>query len=184
MTVGKASALAAGFVGAVALGVAIGPWVTGRTITEQAIVAQPAVQVATPDSSKERPAPARTRRAPAAGDATATGETRAAARSTAPAAAAIPASQPELHQRLKKVLNRGADMSMAAEGFKSAEQFAMVAHAARNTEVPFMLLKHRILNEGRTLEQAILDSRPVADAKAEVARARDEARADLAAISG
>jgi hypothetical protein len=183
MTVGKASALAAGFVGAVALGVAIGPWVTGPTTTEQAIVAQPAVQVTAPESPKQRPASARTRRAPAASDTRAAGETRAA-RSPAPAVAAIPASQPELQQRLKKVLNRGADMSMAAEGFKSAEQFATVAHAARNTEVPFMLLKHRVLNEGRTLEDAILDSRPVADAKAEVARARDEARADLAAIAG
>ena len=74
-------------------------------------------------------------------------------------------------------------MSMAAEGFRSGEQFATVAYAARNTEVPFMLLKHRVLSEGLSLEQAILESKPVADAATEVTRASDAAKADVDAIT-
>jgi len=54
-----------------------------------------------------------------------------------------------------------------------------VAHAARNTQVPFMVLKHRVLNEGRTLADAIREYKPEVNAKAEVTRARAAARADL-----
>jgi hypothetical protein len=85
---------------------------------------------------------------------------------------------------LKPLLNRGARMEIAAEGFRNAEEFATVAHAARNTDVPFMVLKHRVLNEGRSLADAIHDSKPEVDAKAEVARATAAAQADIAAVVG
>jgi hypothetical protein len=75
-------------------------------------------------------------------------------------------------------------MEVAAEGFRSAEQFAMVAHAARNTGVPFMVLKDRVLNDGRTLADAIRESKPEVDAKAEVARAEAAAKSDLEAVAG
>ena len=94
----------------------------------------------------------------------------------------VAVSSAELHDRLKPLLKSGADMSIASEGFKSAEQFATVAHAAQNTDVPFMLLKHRVLNEGDTLVAAIRESKPDVDAVAEVDRARAEARADLAQL--
>jgi hypothetical protein len=55
-----------------------------------------------------------------------------------------------------------------------------VAHAARNSGVPFMVLKHRVLNEKRTLADAIGEAKPDIDARAEVARARAAARSDLA----
>ena len=42
-----------------------------------------------------------------------------------------------------------------------------------------MVLKHRVVNEGRTLAEAIHESKPELDAKAEVARARAAAQADL-----
>jgi hypothetical protein len=74
-------------------------------------------------------------------------------------------------------------MTMAAEGFRDAEQFAMVAHAARNTQVPFVLLKHRVLNEGQTLSDAIRASKPDVDGTSETNRARTQARSDIAAIS-
>ena len=64
----------------------------------------------------------------------------------------------------------------------SAEQFATVAYAARNTEVPFMVLKHRVLDEGKTLAASIRESRPGINAAAEVVRARAEARRDVAAL--
>lgn len=44
--------------------------------------------------------------------------------------------------RLKDVLNQGTNVQMAAEGFRNGEQVAAVAHAARNTGVPFMVLKN------------------------------------------
>jgi hypothetical protein len=90
---------------------------------------------------------------------------------------------PDLHKRLKSVLNQGADLSVASDGFRSPEQFATVAHASRNTEVPFMVLKHRVLSEGMTLPAAILASKPEVNAAAEAQRAREEAKVDLAAVS-
>ena len=97
--------------------------------------------------------------------------------------AAIPASTPELQQRLKGVLRSGAKMDVAADGFKSAEQFATVAHASRNTDVPFMLLKYRVVDEGKSVEAAIRESKPELDASAEVVKARDQAREDVAALA-
>jgi hypothetical protein len=85
-----------------------------------------------------------------------------------------------VHARLKPVLNRGARMDVAAQGFRSAEEFATVAHAARNTNVPFMVLKHRVLVEGRTLADAIRESKPDVDARAEVAKAAAAAKSDIA----
>ena len=96
----------------------------------------------------------------------------------------MPVSEPRLHAELKPVLNRGANMDVAAEGFRSAEEFATVAHAARNTGVPFMVLKHRVLIEGRTLADAIHEAKPEIDAKAEVARAEVAAKSDLVAVEG
>jgi len=86
---------------------------------------------------------------------------------------------PEVRDRVQKVLNQGTRMELAAEDFESAEEFVTVAHAARNTSVPFMVLKHRVLNEGQTLAEAIHEAKPGLDAKAEVARARAAAEADL-----
>jgi hypothetical protein len=95
----------------------------------------------------------------------------------------IPVSAPELHARMKPVLARGTKLPLAAEGFTSAEQFATIAHAARNTQVPFILLKHRVLVERQSLESAIAASKPDLDAKSEVQRARQEAKADMAALT-
>jgi hypothetical protein len=75
-------------------------------------------------------------------------------------------------------------MDVAAEGFRSAEEFATVAYAARNTQVPFMILKHRVLNENRTLASAIQEAKPELDAKAEVERAQWQAKADIEAMRG
>ena len=167
MTIARASLLVTGFIGAVALGVAIGPSLTQR---DTAVIAPPAAEIVQPaimPASKPLIATPRTPRT-----------TRSVARTVA-----IPAFTPELHMRLKPVLNRGANMMVAAEGFRDAEQFATVAHAARNTQLPFMLLKHRVLNEGQTLSAAIRSLKPDVDAASEVNRARTEARSDIAVIS-
>jgi hypothetical protein len=169
MTIGKMSLLTLGFVGTFALGVAVGPAVLDRMDRQTVVSAPPVVQPTEPATpiAKSRPSPSA--RAKAAVE----------ARETVPAVAA---SEPELHARLKPVLNRGAKMSVAAEGFRDAEQFATVAHAARNTDIPFMVLKHRVLNEGQSLANAIRASKPGVDARAAVERARTEARADVAGL--
>jgi hypothetical protein len=89
--------------------------------------------------------------------------------------------EPELQQRAKKVLNPGAKLELAAADFQSAEQFMTVAHAARNTGVPFMVLKDRVVNQKTTLADAIHEFKPDVDAKSEVARAKAAAEQDLGA---
>lgn len=165
MRFGKGALLAAGFVGAMALGVWIGPYVTNDG----------AIATLTPSVDRtESPKPATKSRQPASA-------TRVTTRATTPAIA--PAST-ELQKQLKPLLNEGADMTVASEGFRNAEQFAAVAHAARNTEVPFMLLKHRVLNEGKTLVAAIRESKPDMNVEIEATRALAEARSDLAKLAG
>jgi hypothetical protein len=189
MTVGKASALAAGFVGAFALGVAIGPTVHDKlsnTSTRDTIVTESAPAPTTP-----APAPRATKRAVASAPAKdpASAKARGASVSEPFVPAGPPGSvqsvavavwEPDLRERVQSVLNKGTKLELAAEDFRTAEEFVTVAHAARNTTVPFMVLKHRVLNEGRTLSDAIREAKPELDAKAEVARAREAAQVDLA----
>ncbi|MEO6010012.1 MAG: hypothetical protein ABIU38_18345 [Vicinamibacteraceae bacterium] len=82
------------------------------------------------------------------------------------------------------MLNRGTRMADAAEGFRDATQFATVAHAARNTGVPFAVLKHAVLEEDQTLVRAIRASKPDVDAEREATRAANAARFDIAVITG
>jgi hypothetical protein len=179
MTVGKASALAAGFVGAVALGVAIGPtvhdkWSSTRTVATDSAPAPEAAVEATPAT----PAPERVRRARPA-PAAPSGPIANAPGSVSSVVVSV--WEPELRDRVKSVLNKGTNLELAAEDFRTAEEFVTVAHAARNTSVPFVVLKHRVLNEGRTLADAIHEAKPELDAKAEVERARTAALSDLTA---
>lgn len=51
--------------------------------------------------------------------------------------------------------------------------------AARNTGIPFVLLKHRVLTQGQTLSEAIRVSKPDLDAVAAMDRARTDARSAL-----
>jgi hypothetical protein len=172
MSIGRATVLSLGFVGAVALGMWISPYVLSRDAT-----GGPARQTAA--STAQQPssgAAASTAQKPSSGAAT-------VARTSTPAAV-VPASEPALQKRLKDVLNQGTDLQMAAEGFRSGEQFAAVAHAARNTGVPFMVLKDRVVAKRMSLTAALRDAKPDLDAAAEATRALNMARADIAAVSG
>jgi hypothetical protein len=168
--------------GAVAAGVMYGPRMMHRdaeTMPSTAIEA-PAPEPAAPAKTRAK-TPDVAKRAKAAEAA----EANMAKRTIAPdVVEKLPATEPELHARLKPLLNRGTRMELAAEGFKDAEQFAAVAHGARNTEIPFMVLKHGVLEEGKTLAQAIKASRPDLDARREARRAYDAARFDIAVITG
>lgn len=181
---GKTSVATIGLVGGLALGVWIGSEMTsGREAStlEPAAVTAPAADVpaVAPEPAKKRATRVARVSKPAPGAVEAT-----ASESAPRLVMTIPVSAPELHERMKPVLARGTKMPLAVEGFKDAEQFATLAHAAKNTQVPFILLKHRVLSEGQSLEAAIRASKPDADAKAEVTRAKAAAKADLSALSG
>lgn len=92
------------------------------------------------------------------------------------------ASAEPVRRHVKALLTRGTDVRKASEGFANAYQFMTVAYAAKNTAIPFVVLKHRVLNERQPLAAAIAELRPELDEVAEVSRARAEARADLARI--
>ena len=192
----KTSAAALGLVGGLALGVWIGSeMIPGR----EAVAPEPAVVATAVAEEPAAPAPQRARptrvaraarvSAPAVAEAPAGVPTTRALRRGVEAPEApklvmtIPVSAPELHARMKPVLARGTKLPVAVEGFTSAEQFATLAHAAKNTQLPFILLKHRVLTEGQSLEAAIRASKPDLDVESEVARARSAAKEDLAALS-
>jgi hypothetical protein len=176
MTFAKASALAAGFVGAMALGVFIGPSITTRTqsATDTASVQAPAQTPAEAPSEAKPPSRKRAINVPKA-------TARPAAIRSTPA---VDMSSPEFHKVFRQVLNPGADISIASSGFKDAEQFAVVAHVAQDTKVPFMLLKHRVLEQKMSLGSAIRESKPDVDTATAVNRARAEAQHDLATFAG
>jgi hypothetical protein len=159
MSLLKASLIAMGMVGSMAAGVIIAPYVTDRTPGAGTPIA--VAPVASPPVSA-----APTRQSQVA-------TTRIAAVTT---------DAPALQARLKPVLAPGTNVTMAASGFASAEQFATVAYLARNTGIPFVLLKHRVLNEGRTLTAAVTMSRTDVNAGLEVNRARAEARSEIWAV--
>ena len=173
MTFGRASVLALGVLCGLAMGI-LGGTVVGLKLGQRAID-RTSSEIQVPEARNEP-------RSVAAGQS----RRAAAARSAIPsrtAKAAIPVSAPELQKHLQPLLNKGSDMTLAARDFRDAEQFAAVAHAARNTNVPFVLLKHRVLNEGKTLAEAIRESKPDLNALAEANRARAEARSDIVALT-
>lgn len=174
MKTGTTSAAVLGLIGGVALGAWLGAAMTaGRPTAEAPVAAAPAMAAPAPDPVTAKPRRARVTRAAAP----------TAAADAPKLVMTIPVSAPEFHDRMKPVLARGTKIPMAVDGFTDAEQFATIAHAARNTQVPFILLKHRVLAEGQSLEAAISASKPGLDAASEVAHARSEARRDLAALS-
>ena len=66
-----------------------------------------------------------------------------------------PATAPAVQQHVKRLLNAGTNPEMAAEGFGNARELMTVAYAARNTDIPFVLLKHRVLRERMSLASAM-----------------------------
>ena len=163
MTLTRASLVYLGLVGAFALGLAVGPLVGARHGESTASFGAPAIApaIAVPEAT---PAPERR---------------------TAPRLERVPpASAAPVQRQVKLLLNRGADVRKASEGFANAYQFMTVAYAAKNTDIPFMVLKHRVLTEHQPLAAAIAELKPDLDATTEANRARAEARADLAKLRG
>jgi hypothetical protein len=169
MSPAKTAGLTAGFLGAFGLGVLVSPMIMDqRSDVAPVAVAQPTAEPAAAAVPAKTARPVRPARPGFAAN--------------RPIVIEQPATHPELHQRLKPVLNRGTNMNKAADGFRNAEEFAMVAHASRNTEVPFMLLKQRVLEQNMSLDEAIRASKPEIDVAGAVREAKAEALADVKAV--
>jgi hypothetical protein len=155
--------LALGFV--FGLGVWTGPYLTDSVRAARTEAAAPVVQVDRPSATEETPRPA----------------ARAARAAVRPAPNPfVPiktANDPSVQKLAGSVLNQGTNVEMAADGFNDATLFVSTAYAARNTGIPFVILKHRMLKLGYTLSEAIRLSKPELDAMAEMERARTKARA-------
>ena len=180
MTVGKAGLITAGLVGVVALGIAAGPTIEKTWSKTDAPVTRAVEPTAAPPATA-RPAP---RARPSSARRHEVAAVKAVKKeSNAIETVAVSVWEPQLRNRVKAVLNPGAKLEIAAADFASAEQFMTVAHAARNTQVPFMVLKDRVINQGQSLAHAIQEFKPDLDASAEVTRAHAAARADLESAS-
>ena len=100
----------------------------------------------------------------------------AAAKTPRPAAAAYVTDHPTVARRLTPLLDRSIPVADAAQGFADPIMFAAVVHAADNLNVPFVLLKDRVLAGGTSLLDAIRAVKPNVDAGIEARRAYYQAR--------
>jgi len=150
-------------------GIAIGYWLAPSFEREAPIVDAP---VETPAIATEQPAPAPVRVVPPGARLERRREF-----------ARVDLTEPDLHARIRPVLNRGTNVEIAASEFRTAADFAAVAHASRSTGIPFMVLKHQVVNEGKSLEAAIREAKPNANADIEADLALAKAHADLAAVA-
>jgi hypothetical protein len=182
MRFAKGVALVLGLVAAVAFGVWIGPSITDRVAANNTTAStQPSVSSV--DTDLQKPI---VKRVPSSQRTTA--KQRKAADTTVHSVPvgstprAVSVIAPALHERLKPLLNKGANMDVASEGFGDAEQFAAVAHAARNTEIPFVVLKHRVVYEGTSLDAAIREIKPNLNGRVEAQRAYTQAKSDISAL--
>jgi hypothetical protein len=183
MSFAKGIALVLGFVAAVALGVWIGPHITHRGAADATASSQTSVNTGVNDlpAATVKRVPSTPRAATKQRKAA---EAIAVRKSIGTTPRAVSVIAPTLHDRLKPLLNKGANMDRASEDFGDAEQFAAVAHAARNTDIPFMVLKHRIVYERTSLEAAIQELKPDLNAAVEARRAHMQAKSDISALEG
>jgi hypothetical protein len=166
----KASMMVLAIGGAFALGVWTGPYLTASVLTAGTEATPPVAQVEQPAAT---PAEAETPQRPMR-------VARAVVRPAPnPFAPLKPASDPSVQKLAKSVLNPGTNLEMAADGFNDATLFVSTAYAAKNTGIPFVILKHRMLKLGYTLSDAIRISKPELDAVLEMERARTKARSAI-----
>ena len=86
---------------------------------------------------------------------------------------------PSMAHRLTPLLDRNLPMADATQGFEDPVMFAAVVHAADNLNLPFILLKQRVLTGGTSLLDAIRALKPTVDAGSEAMRAYDQARRSI-----
>jgi hypothetical protein len=96
------------------------------------------------------------------------------------ARAAPPAANADVVTRLAAIVPSGMSSEEACSGFRSVEECATALHLAQNLNIPFTDLKSRLAS-GERVSAIIHDFKPQADPKVEIARARDQAHADVGA---
>ena len=74
----------------------------------------------------------------------------------------------------------GLNADVAAQGFRSLQEFVTVLHVAENLEIPFVTLKKRVVTDRVALPQAVRAMRPGVDVKLELGKADKQARTTLA----
>ncbi|HEX5215792.1 MAG TPA: hypothetical protein VFV98_10040 [Vicinamibacterales bacterium] len=166
MSIGRSLLITAGFVGAFALGVWARPHID--TIDMNRVGTRHAANSPSKTAAESR-----------------TAEARRVAETTPKARVErVPVSpmSPALHERLQPLLRKGTKMEIAAEGFKSGEQFATLAHASRNLDINFMVLKDRVVTQKKSLVAAIRELKPEANALREAEAARAAAKEDVSGI--
>lgn len=89
------------------------------------------------------------------------------------------AVSPGLATTLKPLFPAGADLNLAAAGFKNLGQFVAAAHVSQNLGIPFTALKTEIVDNGATMGRAIQTLKPGTNVTAEVTRAEVQADATL-----
>jgi hypothetical protein len=181
MKLGKAILLIVVLVAVFVAGAATGPAIRDQWARADA----PDATVATPAADPAPAAPARSARRMARSKPSSSRANDVVAAEKAPdTIRTIPVAvwEPELRDRAKAVLSPGSRLEIAAADFDDTEQFLTVAHAARNTRVPFVVLKDGLLNRRQSLAETIREFKPELDAKAEVRKARSAAREDLDSV--
>lgn len=87
---------------------------------------------------------------------------------------------PQVRERLERMLPAGMSLRTAASGFRNQGQFIAALHVSKNLGIPFTQLKSRMTGDQRmSLGQAIHDLKPSIaekDAHREVERAEKQAR--------
>jgi hypothetical protein len=166
MSAGRSLLITAGFVGAFALGVWARPHIDTIDMNR--------------DDSRKRASSAPSTSTADLRDA----EARRVAATPKARVERVPVSpmSAELHAKLQPLLRKGTKMEIAADGFKSGEQFATLAHASRNLDINFMVLKDRVVTQKKSLVAAIRELKPDANALREAEVARAAAKEDIAAI--
>jgi len=110
---------------------------------------------------------------------TAAGEARADIFGARPSLAERITANTALLAKVTPLLN-GMDLSKAASGFRSEEQFLAALHAAKDLNVSFDSIKAEMTGSPRdSLAQAIHDVAPTVDASAAAKTAAGEARTDI-----
>ena len=88
-------------------------------------------------------------------------------------------SQPPLAAKLQALLPAGTNLVDAFEGFSDLGEFISAVHVSNNLDIPFAQLKQRLTGwRPMSLDRAIAQLRPKANATDEVRRAQAQARRD------
>lgn len=86
----------------------------------------------------------------------------------------------QLSSRLEGLLPEGAHVQDSAAGFKNLGAFVAAVHVSHNIGIPFEQLKARTTGpDAVSLGKAIKELKPGVDAKAEVKKAKKQAKKDL-----